>query len=95
MDKNILHESTRYKNEDIKPKNDRVVEKKLPEIYEKRENCCGCSACYAVCPVGAISMEPDEEGFLYPVVDASQCIRCYKCLTVCAFKKDQLEKGYF
>ena len=35
---------------------------------------------------GAISMLPDEEGFLYPVVDASKCIRCYKCLSVCPYK---------
>ncbi|ODA39131.1 hypothetical protein DSBG_4075 [Desulfosporosinus sp. BG] len=39
-------------------------------------------------------MLPDEEGFLYPVVDAEICIRCYKCLSVCAFKKDQKDKGY-
>ena len=28
--------------------------KPLPELYEKKENCCGCSACFASCPVGAI-----------------------------------------
>ncbi len=36
---------------------------------------------------GAISMLPDEEGFMYPVVDASKCIRCYKCLSVCPYKE--------
>ena len=69
-------------------------EKNLPVLYENRENCCGCTACFAICPVQAISMLPDEEGFLYPVVDAEKCIRCYKCISVCAFKKDQKEKGY-
>ena len=69
-------------------------EKNLPVLYEKRESCCGCTACFAICPVQAISMLPDEEGFLYPVVDAEKCIRCYKCIPVCAFKKDQKEKGY-
>ncbi|MCD7856410.1 MAG: 4Fe-4S binding protein [Clostridiales bacterium] len=39
-------------------------------------------------------MEEDEEGFLYPIVDAEKCIRCYKCLSVCAFKEAQREKGY-
>ncbi len=82
------HHSTRYKHKTEDGK------KALPELYENRENCCGCSACYAVCPVGAISMEPDEEGFLYPTVDAEKCIRCYKCLKVCAFKGDQKKKGY-
>ena len=69
-------------------------EKNLPVLYEKRESCCGCTACFAICPVQAISMLPDEEGFLYPVVDEEKCIRCYKCISVCAFKKDQKEKGY-
>ena len=35
---------------------------------------------------GAISMLPDSEGFLYPVVDADICIRCYKCVSACSFK---------
>ncbi len=78
------HKSTRYKNIE----NDNST-KKLPELYEKREDCCGCSACYAICPANAISMEPDEEGFLYPTVDAEKCVRCYKCLSICAFKVDQ------
>lgn len=60
--------------------------KDLPILYQKRENCCGCTACYAICPVQAIKMLPDEEGFLYPVVNAEVCIRCYRCLSVCTFK---------
>lgn len=68
--------------------------KKPPKLYENKENCCGCSACFAVCPVKAISMETDEEGFLYPLVDAEKCICCYRCLQVCAFKTDQ-EKKHF
>lgn len=97
--------------------------KKLPELYSSSELCCGCSACYAACPLsgdernmknaptktvkiwdgtpnkntieieltGAISMLPDAEGFFYPVVDASICIRCYRCLKVCAFKQFEEE----
>lgn len=83
------HKSTRYKNLD---KN--CNSEPLPELYKKRENCCGCSACYAICPVQAISMESDEEGFLYPSVDVMICTRCYQCVSVCAFKIDQETKGY-
>ena len=112
------HESVRY----VFVK-DSENEKKLPELYAKREECCGCGACYAVCPLsgddrpirakrniegnlngedgynfscqigknlvkdyihtGAITLLPDEEGFLYPVVDAEICIRCYKCINAC------------
>lgn len=44
--------------------------------------CTGCSACEQVCPVKAISMTPDREGFLRPVVGES-CILCRKCEGVC------------
>jgi formate hydrogenlyase subunit 6/NADH:ubiquinone oxidoreductase subunit I len=81
---------TRFKNKEFAQPND----KPLPELFENRENCCGCTACYASCPTNAITMEPDEEGFLFPVVDASKCIRCYRCLKVCAFKEAQKRKGY-
>lgn len=66
----------------------------LPVLYENKENCCGCTACYAICPVGAIAMKPDDEGFLYPAVDGDKCVRCYRCLSVCDFKKAQKAKGY-
>lgn len=83
------HKSTRYINDDKS-----TGTKPLPKLYENRENCCGCTACYAICPVQAIIMEPDEEGFLYPTVDAQKCVRCYRCLSVCAFKEAQRKKGY-
>lgn len=83
------HKSTRYINKDKSDRN-----KSLPELYENRDNCCGCTACYAICPVRAIFMEPDDEGFLYPTVDAGKCIRCYRCMSVCAFKVDQEARGY-
>lgn len=66
----------------------------LPVLFENKENCCGCTACFAACPTKAVSMQPDEEGFLYPTVDDSKCVRCYKCLKVCAFKEGQRLRGY-
>nr|WP_277424693.1 Coenzyme F420 hydrogenase/dehydrogenase, beta subunit C-terminal domain [Desulfovibrio sp. ZJ369] len=45
--------------------------------------CTGCTACFAICPTNAISMEPDEEGFLFPVIDENCCINCHKCDDVC------------
>jgi len=52
------------------------------EVIDK-EHCCGCTACYACCPVNAITMQPDDEGFLYPIVDYQECVSCGKCVTVC------------
>ena len=60
--------------------------RKLPKLYNEKEECCGCTACKMICPVHAISMKDDEEGFLYPVVNSLICIRCYKCINVCPLK---------
>ena len=62
-------------------------EKDYPILYKEKHECCGCTACCAVCPKGAICMQPDEEGFLYPVIDKDKCVKCYACIKVCAFKK--------
>ncbi|WP_317724488.1 Coenzyme F420 hydrogenase/dehydrogenase, beta subunit C-terminal domain [Clostridium tetani] len=55
----------------------------MESIFSRKENCCGCSACYNTCPKQAISMESDEEGFLYPVIEKSLCVDCGKCIKVC------------
>lgn len=46
-------------------------------------NCCGCTACASICPVDAIEMRPDKEGFLYPEVNAQRCVLCGRCERVC------------
>lgn len=48
-----------------------------------RNRCMGCSACMNICPVGAISMIRDEEGFLHPEIDQSKCIKCGACKKTC------------
>ncbi len=57
-----------------------------------KKNCCGCTACYSVCPRNAIKMTADEEGFRYPEVDSSLCTNCGLCDKACAFSKDFPEK---
>lgn len=52
------------------------------EINDKK-NCCGCTACFNICPRKAIKMCPDEEGFLYPKVDLEKCIKCGLCNKIC------------
>ncbi len=64
--------------------------KEFPVLYKRKEECCGCTACYACCPQGAIFMVEDEEGFEYPEIDENKCVRCYKCLKVCPFKINNL-----
>ncbi len=60
--------------------------KEVPILFQRKEECCGCTACYAICPQEAIIMAEDEEGFEYPQVNADICTRCYMCLKVCPIK---------
>lgn len=59
----------------------------MVKLYERKEDCCGCGACAASCPHEAIQMLPDEEGFLYPNIDAGKCTECKRCQGVCDFQK--------
>lgn len=56
-----------------------------PMSERHKEDCSGCSACAKVCPMNAISMIADEEGFLYPQIDEQKCIKCGLCDKVCGF----------
>ncbi len=58
-----------------------TAERTVPTLCS-REDCTGCTACAAACPVNAITMKPDHEGFLRPVI-GDTCIHCGKCKTVC------------
>ena len=58
----------------------------IPVLFGERKECCGCSACYAICPAKAIKMLEDNEGFLYPYINKEKCIRCRQCLSVCPLK---------
>ena len=59
------------------------MKKSVPVLWEKKSKCCGCSACYAICPRKAIIMDEDKEGFEYPRINESICVRCGLCLKVC------------
>lgn len=52
------------------------------EITGKKD-CCGCAACESACVHGCISMTLDEEGFIYPSIDALKCVNCGLCDKVC------------
>lgn len=56
------------------------------KLYDKKNECCGCTACMNICQKHAIKMKSDEEGFLYPEIDKDKCIECGLCKKVCAFQ---------
>jgi len=53
-------------------------------------HCSGCSACKNVCPSDAISMEENDEGFLYPVINKEKCTQCGLCKKVCPISKQEV-----
>lgn len=55
-------------------------------LFDDKSKCCGCTACMSTCPRKAISMQPDEEGFLYPHIDETLCVNCGLCKKVCSFQ---------
>ena len=44
--------------------------------------CCGCYTCESVCPINAIRIEPNSEGFDMPIVE-KVCIHCGLCVKKC------------
>lgn len=52
-------------------------------MVEITDSCTGCRACEKVCPKHCITMRPDQEGFLYPVIDTDKCVDCDACKKTC------------
>jgi pyruvate ferredoxin oxidoreductase gamma subunit len=46
----------------------------------QRTRCTRCFLCFALCPEGAIQLDPQD----YPVIDYSHCKGCLVCMTECA-----------
>ena len=55
----------------------------------RKQDCTGCSACLNICPVNAIGMPSDSEGFQYPRIDYDVCIKCEACARVCPILSGQ------
>lgn len=52
--------------------------------------CYGCEACNQACLSDAIKMVANQEGFLYPEIDNTKCIKCNLCNVVCPIGDDNL-----
>lgn len=55
----------------------------LRALESENKLCTGCSACLNACPVDAITMHADQEGFAYPEVQEEKCTRCGLCEKTC------------
>lgn len=69
-------------------------------LFNNKEECFGCGACANICYKNAITMVPDEKGFLYPEINESLCVNCMFCKASCQInhadevKEDTAEKCY-
>lgn len=59
---------------------------------DDKSMCCGCATCEMVCPCGAIHMNEDEAGFLFPFVQKEKCIDCGLCEKKCPVLNHKNEK---
>jgi len=64
----------------------------MNRITDKSE-CCGCHACYNICPTNAITMKEDEKGFKYPEIVEDKCIKCGACKKVCPVQSKERHDG--
>lgn len=60
----------------------------------EKKYCTGCSACVEVCPVQAVTMQSDSEGFGYPSIASDLCIACGRCEAVCPVTNSLHRENY-
>ena len=54
----------------------------LNTVIDKHK-CTMCGACHNVCPVKAIEIKEDADGFAYPCIDKKKCTNCGLCTKKC------------
>lgn len=54
----------------------------VQELRYRSERCVHCTACTAVCPTGALSVEPKTRELIF---DHGKCIICEACIPTCSY----------
>ena len=58
------------------------VDTLIQEIRHYSDRCVQCTACTAVCPTDALTVEPQSRELIF---DPSHCIMCEACLAACSY----------
>ena len=53
------------------------------DLLNKHYKCTGCRMCAQICPVKAIDMKENEDGFFEPIINKEKCIKCSLCFKRC------------
>lgn len=62
-------------------------------MIKEEKNCVGCTACYNICTKNAIRMQPDKNGYVYPIVTKELCVDCGLCEEVCPILQFKADKN--
>lgn len=65
---------------------------KLPQLCSS-DKCTACTACVNSCSQSAITMQENEKGELYPIIDEEKCIGCGMCEKACPEKNNYLSRN--
>ena len=70
-----------------------LLEKKIITPAGYKHKCTNCMSCYNICPVGAIEIIEDKDGFAYPSIIEDKCTHCGLCSKKCpALNLDQTKE---
>lgn len=70
------------------------IENSIVLVTDMVKDCTGCGVCAKLCPQKCITMQRDNGGFLYPVIDKDICTGCNVCKYKCPINNRPIVNSY-